>query len=146
MKRNLKFTRDVLKPLVYANSFEGIDIHVTPIFIDEESDPESLRYIWVYQIRIENQSNDTLKLEQRHWEITDSEGFVQEVDGEGVVGEFPTLKKGDSYEYTSTVYLYTPSGFMDGHYIMRRIETGDTFNVQIPPFSLDSPYGQNMVN
>jgi ApaG protein len=84
-------------------------------------------------------------LRTRYWRITDGKGQVQEVRGAGVVGEQPTLKPGDSFKYTSGAPLTTPSGFMVGSYQM---ETGhgEAINVDIPAFSLDSPYASKQVH
>ena len=81
----------------------------------------------------------------RYWKITDSKGIVKEVNGPGVVGEQPVLKSGDSYEYMSGAPLPTPSGLMEGTYEMVN-ETGESFHVEIPVFSLDSPYEKNKPN
>ncbi len=90
-------------------------------------------------MRIENLGGETAQLISRHWRITDAKGEVHEVRGPGVVGEQPTLEPGDFFEYTSGTPLATPSGIMQGSYQMEN-ERGETFDVQIPPFSLDSPY------
>jgi len=88
---------------------------------------------------------ESVKLLRRHWHITDSKGRIQEVRGEGVVGEQPRLCPGEVYEYTSGAPLTTPSGFMVGTYQMVT-EEGQTFNVAIPAFSLDSPYDARVMN
>ena len=95
--------------------------------------------MWAYWVKIENQGGETVQLRNRYWRITDSQGQVQEVRGAGVVGEQPALKPGESFEYTSGTPLSTPSGIMLGSYQMQRND-GDTFDVTIPAFSLDSPY------
>lgn len=141
-----RYNRNMQELLVYEETSSDINIQVTPIFVDEESDPEEAKYLWAYQIRIENQSSEVLQLTNRHWEITDGSGFVQEIDGEGVVGELPILKVGGAFEYTSSVVLSTPSGFMGGCYRMRKVANDDHFDVAIPAFSLDSPYASCAIN
>ena len=86
-----------------------------------------------------------IRLRSRHWRITDRNGQVQEVRGEGVVGEQPVLNPGDSFEYTSGVPLSTPSGIMVGAYVMET-EAGESFTVEIPAFSLDSPFDNHRVH
>ena len=90
-------------------------------------------------MQIENRGRNTVQLVTRHWRITDSSGNVQDVRGEGVVGEQPVLQPGESFEYTSGTPLPTPSGFMAGTYQMEN-ETGERMDVEVPAFSLDSPF------
>jgi ApaG protein len=89
-------------------------------------------------VRIENNGAETVQLLTRHWRITDSLGNVQEVRGDGVVGERPVLRPGESFEYTSGTPLATPSGIMVGSYQMRT-DGGERFDAEVPAFSLDSP-------
>jgi ApaG protein len=86
-----------------------------------------------------------VQLKTRHWRITDAQGRLQEVRGAGVVGEEPVLKPGESFEYTSGVPLPTPSGFMTGTYGMVTA-AGETFDVDIPAFSLDTPQRERTIN
>ena len=109
--------------------------------IEVTVDPGDSRYVWGYRILISNLSAKTVRLMTRYWHITDENGQVDEVRGPGVIGEQPVLSPGDTYEYSSGCPLDTPSGVMFGHYAMETIE-GETFTVDIPAFSLDSP-GQN---
>ena len=88
---------------------------------------------------IENRGPDTVQLRSRHWRITNARGEVCEVRGPGVVGEQPRLEPGDEFEYTSGVPLTTPSGIMTGSYQMENGH-GESFDVEIPAFSLDSPH------
>jgi ApaG protein len=136
-----------MKPSVYTyeKTTNGIRISVTPVFIEEESDPEKNFYLWAYQVRIENLGKETCQLKERFWQITDGSGRKQEVTGAGVVGEQPTLKPGDAFEYTSTVPLPTASGFMQGNYAMRGT-AGKPFLIDIPLFFLESPYEKKSVN
>jgi ApaG protein len=96
-------------------------------------------------VRIENNSKRAVQLKTRYWRITDSLGNVQEVRGDGVVGEQPVLDPGSSFEYTSGTPLNTPSGIMAGTYQMKPTG-GDCFDVIIPTFSLDSPHQAGMVH
>ena len=102
-------------------------------------------YVWAYQVRIENQGQETVKLLNRYWHITDATGRVEEVRGPGVVGEQPVLGPGEAFEYTSGCPLQAPSGIMVGSYEMTK-DDGTRFDVEIPAFSLDSPHQARQVN
>ena len=123
---------------MYRALTRDIEVVVEPFYLEEQSDPEDDRYVWGYRIVISNNSDLTVRLVNRYWNITDQNGVVDEVSGAGVVGEQPTLGPGDTYEYSSGCPLDTPSGMMFGHYSMENDE-GETFEVDIPAFSLDSP-------
>ncbi|WP_163270385.1 Co2+/Mg2+ efflux protein ApaG [Chelativorans alearense] len=123
---------------MYRAITHDIEVCVEPFFLPERSDPEESRYVWAYQITIANFSRETVKLMSRYWQITDGLGRMQEVRGEGVVGDQPELEPGDSYQYTSGCPLTTSSGIMAGRYTMRNPH-GATFEVEIPAFSLDLP-------
>ena len=129
----------------YAETTKAITITVEPFYLDEQSEPDDGHYVWAYHVRIENNGQKTVQLMTRHWRITDSMGHVQEIQGDGVVGEQPVLTPGGSFEYTSGTPLSTPSGIMVGTYQMET-ETGDRFDVNIPAFSLDSPYQAGQVH
>jgi ApaG protein len=129
----------------YAQTTRGITVIVLPIYLEDQSTPEAGHFVWAYHIRIENNGVETVQLLRRHWRITDSLGQLQEVRGEGVVGEQPVLRPGEAYEYTSGTPLQTPSGIMAGSYRMTT-ETGEEFDITIPAFSLDSPYGTPQIH
>ncbi|GAO98851.1 CO2+/MG2+ efflux protein ApaG [Caedimonas varicaedens] len=127
----------------YQEISHSVSVSATPVFAEDESSDKEKRYIWAYQIRIENKSEHVLQLRRRYWKITDCYGKTQEIRGDGVVGEQPILKPGDVFEYTSATPLQTPSGIMEGTYVMVD-PSGKEFEIKIPAFSLDSPY-QNQV-
>ena len=127
---------------MYARITKAIKVTVEPSFLEDQSAPEDDHFVWAYHIRIENNGERTVRLLTRHWQITDLLGKVHEVQGDGVIGEQPILRPGEAFEYTSGAPLGTPSGFMVGSYGMIS-ESGQCFDVDIPAFSLDSPY-QNM--
>lgn len=133
------------KPAMYRAVTHEIEISVQPIYMEDRSDPEESEYFWAYRITIANKSDRSVKLLSRHWRITDGLGRVEEVKGPGVVGEQPELEPGDSYQYTSGCPLGTPSGFMVGRYTMTD-ESGATFEVDIPAFSLDLPDARPSLN
>ena len=116
----------------------AIDIDVATHYLDEESSPEDGRYIFAYTIRIENRGNKPAQLLKRHWVVTDAEGHVQEVHGEGVVGEQPWLRPGDGFEYSSGVVLATSLGTMHGSYDLQA-DDGTQFSADIPAFTLSTP-------
>jgi len=130
---------------MYSETTRSIQVTVQPIYLEEQSAPDELRYVWAYHVRIENRGPETVQLRTRHWRITDGMGRVQEVKGAGVVGEQPVLEPGGSFEYTSGTPLPTPSGFMVGSYQMET-RTGERFDVAIPAFSLDSPHQPMKLN
>ncbi len=129
----------------YEAETEGVIVRVRPVFIEEQSSPEDERFLWAYHIEIENTGERTLQLVTRHWKITDGDGRIQEVVGEGVVGQQPVLRPGRCFEYTSGCPLTTPSGLMQGSYTLED-HTGDTLVVTIPLFALDSPYDTRRPN
>jgi ApaG protein len=122
-----------------------IEVSVEPYYLPEQSDPDDSRYVWGYKIVIANNSGERVRLLNRYWNITDENGQVDEVTGPGVVGEQPVLEPGDTYEYNSGCPLDTPSGVMFGHYVMEA-DSGETFDVAIPAFSLDTPGLQRTLN
>ena len=129
----------------YETTTRNISVKVSPSFMEDDSSPVQSYYFWAYTVEIANNGATSVQLLSRHWKITDAAGRTQEVRGPGVVGEQPTLAPGESYRYTSGAPLRTPSGIMLGWYQMEA-EDGETFDVTIPAFSLDSPYTQRSVN
>jgi len=116
----------------------GITVRVAVNFLPEQSHVEAGKWFWVYHIRIENSSDETAQLLTRHWRITDGRGMVSHVDGEGMVGEQPVLKPGQSHDYVSGCPLSTPHGSMEGHYGFLR-QDGSILDVAIPFFPLSAP-------
>jgi ApaG protein len=116
----------------------AIDIDVATRFLDEQSSPEEDRYVFAYTIRIRNHGRMPARLLGRHWVITDANGKVEEVVGEGVVGEQPYLEPGEAFEYTSGAVLETDLGTMHGSYDMVAGD-GTRFAAPIPAFTLTVP-------
>jgi ApaG protein len=116
----------------------AIAIDVNTRFLADESAPEDGRYVFAYTIRIRNEGTVPARLVSRHWIITDANGHVQEVRGEGVVGEQPRLAPGESFEYTSGAVLETGLGTMRGSYRMEG-DDGTAFDAPIDPFTLSVP-------
>ncbi len=123
----------------------GILVAVEPVYLDDQSSPDEGHYVWAYQVEIENNSQQSVHLQRRYWRITDALGHIQEVHGDGVVGEQPVIRPGETFVYTSGVPLSTPSGIMGGYYEME-ILGGGQLQVEIPAFSLDSPHETRHLN
>ena len=130
---------------MYSKTTNGVTVTVKPYFLDDQSSPQENHYVWAYQVNIKNSSNNTMKLNHRNWLIIDANGKIINVQGEGVVGEFPTLEPGESFEYTSGTPLKTTNGIMQGFYLMSQ-NKGDQLKIDIPVFSLDSPYNKKKLH
>ena len=115
-----------------------IRIHVATDYIDDQSEPDAGRYVFAYTITISNNGVVPATLMSRHWIITDANGKVQEVNGDGVVGEQPYLQPGERFRYSSGAVLETPVGAMHGLYRMET-DTGSSFDAPIEPFTLAVP-------
>ena len=122
----------------HAAITEGITVRVAVNFLPEQSRIDDGKWFWVYHIRIENASGHTIQLLTRHWRITDGNGDVDFVEGDGVVGEQPVLRPGQSHDYVSGCPLSTPFGSMEGFYTFRR-DDGDLVEASIPFFPLAAP-------
>lgn len=115
-----------------------IDVQVQTRFVPDQSAPDENRYVFAYTIRLRNAGGLAARLLTRHWVITDANGKVEEVFGEGVVGEQPWMRPGDDYEYTSGAVLETAVGTMQGSYQMMA-DDGTRFEAPIPTFTLSIP-------
>jgi len=122
-----------------TNNSYNIAVDVETSYLEEQSAPEMNRYVFAYTITIRNKGSQSAKLLTRHWIINDANGNVQEVHGEGVVGEQPYLKPGDSFQYTSGTVIETPVGSMHGSYQMLS-QDGTPFDADIPAFTLSLPH------
>jgi ApaG protein len=116
----------------------SIEVEVETQYIAEQSLPDQDHFVFAYTITISNTGGVPAQLLSRHWVITDANNKVQEVKGEGVVGEQPHLKPGESYRYTSGTMLETPVGTMRGSYHMIA-DDGVEFDANIPQFTLSMP-------
>lgn len=115
-----------------------LEISVATQFLEEESDPAEDRYVFAYTIRIRNLGRLPAQLLDRHWIITDANGKIEEVRGEGVVGEQPRLEPGEDFTYTSGAIIATAVGTMEGSYGLAG-DDGTRFEAPIPPFTLAVP-------
>lgn len=122
---------------------DGIRVRVQSHYLADQSSPRDDRYVFAYTITISNESRNTAQLRTRHWVITDGRGSIEEVRGDGVVGEQPRLAPGQTFQYTSGCVLTTPIGTMQGTYRMWR-DDGSYFDAQIAAFSLASPHSARL--
>ncbi|MFV8819703.1 Co2+/Mg2+ efflux protein ApaG [Haliea sp. E17] len=126
-----------------------VQVNVTTAYLPGHSAPDENQYTFAYTITINNAGNKPVQLLSRHWVITDADSSVQEVRGDGVVGEQPVIPPGESYRYTSGATLNTPVGFMEGSYYMvvhdseAPAESLNRFQVPIPAFTLHTPTALN---
>jgi ApaG protein len=121
--------------LEYEALTDTIRVIVRPIYLDGQTDIMSGRFVFGYFVRIENEGSQEVQLLRRHWLISDGSGKVQEVEGEGVVGNQPVIESGGHHEYNSYCVLETFEGNMEGSYLMQRA-SGERFRVVIPRFNL----------
>ena len=117
----------------------GVRVRVESEYDARQSQPAKNQWCFLYTVTISNEGPETVQLLTRHWVITDGTGHIEEVRGPGVVGKQPTLRPGESFEYTSGCPLGTPFGVMEGSYQMMS-EDGERFDVRIAPFTLSEPY------
>lgn len=115
-----------------------IDVQVNSQYLADQSLPMQHRYVFAYQISLTNHGDQPLTLHSRYWRITNDLGQVEEVEGEGVVGQQPTLAPGENYFYTSGAILATPYGQMEGHYVFHGSQ-GTRLIAPIAPFLLAIP-------
>jgi ApaG protein len=127
----------IAEPMSTATT-EGIRVTVQSLYLADQSSPRDDRYVFAYTIAIANEGSAPAQLRTRHWVITDGLGGVEEVRGDGVVGEQPRLAPGQAFQYTSGCVLKTPIGSMQGTYRMVR-DDGTAFDAEIAPFTLATP-------
>ena len=129
----------------YTKITKNIRVSVKTDFLSDQSDVENKLWVWSYHILIENNGNNTVQLVDRYWKITDETGHVKEVNGSGVIGRQPSIKPGESFEYSSGTPLNKPSGFMFGNFRMIN-EKNESFFIDVPIFSLDIPSIKKILN
>src|SRR5919202_3077505 len=129
---------------MYKAVTRGIRVTVMPRYLDEESSPEDGRFFFAYTVEITNMTTERVQLRSRYWRIMDGNGKLQEVRGAGVIGKQPVLGPGETFNYTSGCPLTTPDGTMVGAYVMMNAK-GETFEADIPAFSLDSPHAKRVM-
>jgi ApaG protein len=127
-----------MRDMIVENPDYRFEVVVKSVYIDDESEPDSNRYVFAYTVTIRNVGTVPAQLLTRHWIITDADGKVQEVRGDGVVGEQPRLVPGEDFQYTSAALIETPVGTMEGSYQMMA-DDGVSFDTEIPLFRLSIP-------
>lgn len=126
-----------------TSTTRGIKISVITEYQPAYSSPMQFHYVFTYRITIENLSDQTIQLINRHWYIHDANRPMKEVEGDGVVGQQPVLEPGESHNYVSGCNLKSGIGKMYGTYTMERIMDGKKFKVKIPEFTMFVPYKLN---
>jgi ApaG protein len=121
----------------------NIEISVEARYLHEQSVPRENHYFFVYFITIQNNSDFSVQLLRRHWDIFDSVGEKREVDGEGVIGETPVIEPGQKFEYNSGCNLTSEIGYMKGFYTLVKLIDNKEFQVEIPKFELVVPAKMN---
>lgn len=119
----------------YVAVTDDIAVTVRPVYLDGQSDVLARRFVFGYFVRIENRGLEDVQLLRRHWQIRDAQGHLQEVEGEGVVGQTPVIAPGAFHEYNSFCIIETFEGSMEGTYLMEKGH-GSRFRVVIPRFDL----------
>ena len=125
---------------MYEKTTNDFTVTVEVTYLEEQSEPTDQHFVWAYMIYVFNNSEHQVQLLRRQWYITDAHGIKQSVEGAGVVGEQPILKPKQGFQYTSGTVLHTASGIMEGFYTMQNKKTKETFTIDVPLFSLDSPH------
>lgn len=152
MSNSIKLNNLIDKDLIsfsekpYKSTTHNVEISVWPEFIDSKNSVIGEIYIWAYHIRIHNGNSYPIKLINRYWRIIDETGNIQEVKGDGVVGEQPVIESNSSYQYSSGIHLNNSSGIMTGKYQMKIIDKDEIVEVNIPHFSLDVPNSEITLN
>ncbi|TLS66015.1 Co2+/Mg2+ efflux protein ApaG [Mariprofundus erugo] len=120
-----------------------VEVHVKPEYAEVHSDPGNRRYLFIYHVSIYNAGTVSVQLLSRYWQISDADGRVEEVQGDGVVGQQPVIAAGQAFYYHSFCVLETPVGCMQGSYRMSRPDDGEVFDVPIAAFTLAVPGSLN---
>jgi len=128
---------------MYALNTHNIEVSVSVFYQDLHSRPSDQKYVYAYQIGILNKRQEKVQLLRRHWIIKDSTGHIEEIEGEGVIGQQPILLPGQSHQYNSWVPLKSDIGIMYGTYLMKNLESEQLFKVKIPTFKLIPPFKNN---
>ena len=143
--RQIPHVRPTVAEPTSSAETDGIRVRVQSHYLADQSSPREDRYVFAYTITISNESQKTAQLRTRHWIITDGRGTIEEVRGDGVVGEQPKLAPGQTFQYTSGCVLTTPIGTMHGSYRFWR-DDGTYFDAEIATFSLASPVRNDDAN
>ena len=143
MKNSVYTKNNITYP--YSEITQNIRVSVYTNYLEDQSEPDKNLWLWSYHILIENYNDINVQLMNRYWKITDSTGYIQEVQGEGVIGKQPNINPNNYFEYSSGTPLRVSSGFMTGNYEMKW-ENNKYFKINIPTFSLDVPSSNKIIN
>ncbi|MBM3590625.1 MAG: Co2+/Mg2+ efflux protein ApaG [Alphaproteobacteria bacterium] len=146
LNRQNLIPQELLQEKPYVETTNHIEVSVWPEFIDKKTSVLGNLFIWAYHVRIVNKSATEIKLIARFWRIIDECGNVQEIEGDGVVGEQPVILPNSSYQYSSGVHLKYPSGIMSGKYRIKKLNNDEVIEIKIPNFSLDIPSAKKILN
>jgi len=122
---------------------QGIEISIQPDYQEQYSNPIREKYVYAYHVTIKNTGQAAVQLLRRHWFIYDTGNRLREVEGEGVIGQTPVIRPGESFEYNSWTEMQTTIGKMYGYYTMQRITDGVMIEAKIPEFHLIAPFISN---
>jgi ApaG protein len=129
-------TNTTAEALMSDVTTQGVRVGANAFYLPDESTPDDREFVFGYRIVILNDSERTVTLVDRHWDLIDGEGVCRKIDGAGVVGQQPTLEPGEAFKYHSFAVLPTPWGTMEGHYTMRDEDKGEPFRAAIGRFYL----------
>ncbi len=121
--------------IAYHTTTRDVKVTVRPIYLDGASDPMEMQFAFGYAVRIENTGAEEVQLLRRHWVIQERNGQLQDIEGEGVVGEQPVIEPGRTHRYVSSCVISSFNGSMEGTYLMQ-LENGERFRAIIPRFPL----------
>jgi ApaG protein len=139
--KNITFSEE---PFAY-NSNHNVRVNVKSSFKNVINNIENTQFVWSYDVAIENLNPFPIQLLSRYWKVFDANGYIEEVEGEGVIGQQPVIVSGETFSYSSQVKLFTNSGMMLGFYKMQDA-VGNDLQVNIPAFSLDISLEEMRVN
>ena len=122
---------------------QGIEISIAPFYQEQYSNPKKEKYVFAYFVTIRNVGREPVKLMRRHWFIHDGGSPLQEVEGEGVIGQTPVIQPGAKFEYNSWTEMRATVGKMYGYYTLQRLSDGVTIEAEIPEFELIVPFIYN---
>lgn len=134
------------KVYMYKKVTHGISVEIEVFFLTKQAKDNEELYVWAYKASIKNERDESIRIKDRHWHVTDIMGNSKDMHGEGIIGEHPLIKPNDSYEYMSGVPLFSPSGIMVGKYTIETEDSKKILDISIPAFSLDSPYQEPVIN
>jgi len=132
-----------IKEVVVTEITEGVKVSVETEYQPAYSSPSQYHYVFTYRVTIENQSDSTIQLLRRNWEIYDAALAKRDVEGEGVVGQQPVLEPGQIHQYVSGCNLKSGLGKMKGKFIMEKLVDGQRFDATIPEFTMIAPFKLN---